>query len=408
MKTKEKILYISYNGLLEPILDSQAIPYMRELNKYAGIEFVLLTFEKRGDLLQYRSQGIRKRKEDLQKIGIKWIWVNYHKKPHLLTKPLDLFIGFIITLALLFVYKINCIHVRGAIAGIMGIIPAKIMHKKFLFDMRASLADEAIGTGLIKEASPKHLLLTMLEKFLIKSSDGIVVLTKKHYDCLRRRFNMLKEAGAIEIIPCCVDLDRFKLFPRNRPIKKEDKKFTFMYLGKFGSLYLTDELLDYFIAYKELMPHSEILFLTQTDSAYVYNICSKKKLNFDDVRVYKPRFEEIPSLISQVDCGIFFINPKRKFGSSPIKLGEFLGCGVPVVINSGIGDTEELVEKYRVGVVVKSFSVDSYISAASILQGLTKEGDVLRYRCRRAAETELSLGMGVCRYRRIYNAIGLT
>lgn len=404
---KEKILYISYNGLLEPILDSQAIPYMRGLNAALGIEFVLFTFEKKKNLLEYGPQRIKQRKEDLRKNGIKWVWARYHKSPHFLAKLIDLTSGFIATFILLFVYKISSIHARSAIAGVMAIIPAKFMRKKFLFDMRASLSDEAIGLGLARDGSLKHSLLNIVEKILLESSDGIVVLTKKHYGYLGNRFIMKKRPKAVEVIPCCVDLDKFRLIPRDKAANKEERKFTFMYLGKFGSLYLIEELLDYFIVYKKLFPNSQILFVTQDDSTYVYNACKEKRINFDDIRVYKPKFEEIPDLISQADCGIFFINPKRKFASFPIKLGEFLSCGVPVVINSGIGDTQELVEKYRVGVVVKDFSVDSYRHTSGLLQDLIKEGNALRYRCRKAAERELSLDIGVARYRKIYNALDL-
>ena len=46
---KRTVLYISYNGLLEPILSSQVIPYLRNLSR-DGFRFVLLTFEKRKDV----------------------------------------------------------------------------------------------------------------------------------------------------------------------------------------------------------------------------------------------------------------------------------------------------------------------------------------------------------------------
>ena len=47
MKNKTiKALYISYNAITEPIVQSQVIPYLRELSK-KGIKFYLLTFEKK-------------------------------------------------------------------------------------------------------------------------------------------------------------------------------------------------------------------------------------------------------------------------------------------------------------------------------------------------------------------------
>jgi len=39
------VLYISYNGMLDPLGQSQVIPYLRELSK-AGVRFTLLSFER--------------------------------------------------------------------------------------------------------------------------------------------------------------------------------------------------------------------------------------------------------------------------------------------------------------------------------------------------------------------------
>jgi glycosyltransferase involved in cell wall biosynthesis len=117
----------------------------------------------------------------------------------------------------------------------------------------------------------------------------------------------------------------------------------------------------------------------------------------------RPSFEELPLLLRCASAGIFFINPYKKFASSPIKLGEFLACGRPVIINSGIGDTEELVTENKVGVVVKNFSREEYSKRIGELLELLKEGNSLEKRCRTTAERYLSLAMGAGRYLNIYN-----
>src|SRR5215204_4484212 len=40
-----RVLFISYNGMLEPLGQSQVIPYLRELAK-RGVSFTLLSFER--------------------------------------------------------------------------------------------------------------------------------------------------------------------------------------------------------------------------------------------------------------------------------------------------------------------------------------------------------------------------
>src|SRR5919197_6084247 len=77
-----RVLYISYNGMLDPLGQSQVIPYLRELAK-RGVQFTLLSFERDA---AFRSNG-RDRCADLKRqlaeIQIEWYWLRYHQKPSL-------------------------------------------------------------------------------------------------------------------------------------------------------------------------------------------------------------------------------------------------------------------------------------------------------------------------------------
>jgi len=114
----------------------------------------------------------------------------------------------------------------------------------------------------------------------------------------------------------------------------------------------------------------------------------------------------MPYYIKLADVGIFFIKPcfSKRF-SSPTKLAEYLACGLPLVINSGIGDTGEMVSDNRIGVVIKDFSEKQYLDKTRELLDLMKEGKVLSKRCRLTSEKYLSLDMGVERYHNVYKEL---
>ena len=62
-------------------------------------------------------------------------------------------------------------------------------------------------------------------------------------------------------------------------------------------------------------------------------------------------FSDIPGALSGSDMSVMFY--KRELsgaGCSPIKFAESLACGLPVVVNSGIGDTGEIIKKEGIGV----------------------------------------------------------
>ena len=46
MDVKRKVLYISYDGMTDPLGQSQVLPYLLELCK-AGYSFTILSFEKK-------------------------------------------------------------------------------------------------------------------------------------------------------------------------------------------------------------------------------------------------------------------------------------------------------------------------------------------------------------------------
>ena len=79
---------------------------------------------------------------------------------------------------------------------------------------------------------------------------------------------------------------------------------------------------------------------------------------------------------------------------------------MPVIINPGVGDTEELVRTNRIEVVVNKFSEKDFKLAVDGLLELRKEGEDLRKRCRDTAKRYLSKDEAVMKYAKIYDILG--
>ena len=76
---------------------------------------------------------------------------------------------------------------------------------------------------------------------------------------------------------------------------------------------------------------------------------------------------------------------RPSLGRSPTRMGEVLGCGVPVVANEGVGDVADIIRRYNVGVIVKDGSEAAMVTALDELEVLRSDPD-LPSRCRQAAE----------------------
>jgi len=101
---------------------------------------------------------------------------------------------------------------------------------------------------------------------------------------------------------------------------------------------------------------------------------------------------------------MFFTQGISKLGSSPTRMGEILGCGLPVVANSGVGDVARIIDKYRVGVLVTEGSQNAMSRALIELDQLRMDPE-LPERCRQAAEEVFSLESGTKAYKNLYRDI---
>lgn len=410
---KIRCLYVSYNGAMEPLLQSQCIPYLRELKK-KGIDFTLLSFEKKNGSWQKTLNSASQLKKKLAQYGIKWYWLLYHKRPSLPATLFDMFCGLILACWLIITKKINVVHTRAAISAAMVFILIKIFKLKFIFDMRGINADEYVDAGLWTRTGLIYRFFRFMEKKILLSADSIVVLTK-------RAFQIISQEGFvpngnnldIRVIPCCVDLATFNYSGQVKgttinSITPREEPFIFVYSGSVGTWYMLDEMLDFFMISKEYIPNARFLILARSDKDIIEKAIKQKGLNKSDVSIITAVYSDMPDYLHKANAAIFFIKACfSKQASCPIKMGEYLACGLPMVVNTGIGDIDEIVRSKNIGIIVEGFKNDCYRNAVQGLLELMKEGAVLRRRCRETARDYFSLEQGVERYWQIYQGLSL-
>ncbi|NJL14244.1 MAG: glycosyltransferase family 4 protein [Microscillaceae bacterium] len=85
MPSPIKVLFISYDGLTDPLGQSQVLPYLEGLSR-AGYEITVLSAEKRENFAR-RAPVIRAR---LEARGLHWAYIFYTKKPPVFSTLWDL------------------------------------------------------------------------------------------------------------------------------------------------------------------------------------------------------------------------------------------------------------------------------------------------------------------------------
>ncbi|MEI9956311.1 MAG: hypothetical protein WDM90_08425 [Ferruginibacter sp.] len=82
----KKILFISYDGMTDPLGQSQVIPYLQGLSKH-GYKIFLLSCEKEQVFLQQKATI----ENLLIPFNITWVSIKYTKNPPVLSTLLDIF-----------------------------------------------------------------------------------------------------------------------------------------------------------------------------------------------------------------------------------------------------------------------------------------------------------------------------
>lgn len=396
-----KTLYICYFGIREPLVQTQVLPYLREIAK-DGIEISLLTFEPDAfDDAETRTE--------LKEKGIIWYRLEYHKRPSAPATLYDVMNGSRFIAKLMRRERFDILHARSHVPMVMAALARKISrHKpKLLFDIRGFFPEEYTDAGIWPENGWLYRSVKRIEKWLMKDADGFVVLTKKAKEILFPKFS----AGnrPVEIIPCCVDLYRFSAAngDSRRELRQKlniEDRFVIAYVGSFGGWYMTEEAADFFATARGRDVSTFALIMTQSDPKMIGPLLRDRGFGDGDYLIIRVSTTEIPEYLSAADAAVSFIKPcYSKQASSPTKNAEYLACGLPVVANDGVGDTTEIIESDRVGVVVREFTPEVYGRALDELDVMMADSKSLKERCRESAGRRFDLEtVGGVRYRNIY------
>ena len=414
MLPSPKTLYLCYFGLREPLVQTQVLPYLREIQK-GGTEISVLTFEPEFKKT-WTSEQIETERKKLADENIDWSVRAYHKRPSAPATLYDVLTGAYFAWKMLRRENIDILHARVHVPMLMAVLARKFSRRKpkIIFDIRGFFPEEYTDAGVWKENSFIYRLTKRVERWLMKEADGFIVLTTKARQIL---FPESKETGfdklnrPVEVIPCCINSQRFEAAEKldrdalRRELKMDGKR-VFVYVGSFGGWYLTEEMLDFFQLAREQNPQTFALILTQRDKEKVVENLRKRGFSDDDFLVESVSPTEIPKFLKASDVALSFIKAcYSKQSSSPTKIAEYLAGGLPIIINSGVGDLDALVETNKVGIVLQGFGKKDYAAALKDIDVLLQD-EGLQIHCQKVAYEQFDLeNVAGARYRKIYQRL---
>jgi glycosyltransferase involved in cell wall biosynthesis len=396
--------------MTDPLGQSQVLPYLCGLSA-KGYSIFLISCEKPD-----RYEKGKALIEDIcSRHHIQWHPILYWHKPPVISPFLNVLRLNRLAKKLINKHHIELLHCRSYLSALIG-LGFKLKHgKKFLFDMRGFYPNERVDGNVWPQTNPLFRFIYNYfkgkEKDFCENADYTISLTYNGKQEIHSWTKLRNNPIQIEVIPCCADLDFFSKKNVDPNLVAElmhkldisENDYVLTYLGAIGTWYMTQEMLAFYKQLQLRKPEAIFLIITAEEPDLVRQAAEKTGVDLSRIRVYKASRIEVVQLLSITDFSIFFIKPAySKKASSPTKLGELLSIGIPVICNSNVGDVDHIINKSNTGIVIKNFTIESYLQAIDAMEEY-QEVDIAQ----RAESVRdfFDLKTGVERYASVYQKL---
>lgn len=365
------VAYLTTDSIQEGVGTSQIIPLLRGLAR-SGKSLALVSFEKKVPDKILISQ--------IKEFGIDWLPLNYGENGAIA--------GFLRLLRLRnAIPSARLIHARSDIPAVAAIFRFK--GTPVIWDVRSLWGSQR---GMMKTKGWNFitiLLAESLEKIAAHRSHALVTLTESVVPVLLKRHKRIPTLRTV--IPTSVQLEKFK------PAGEMPRSKICLLSGTYNNFYDL-ETMGFLLGRLKEFIHFKIIWARPIESRTI-------QMNFGEIEVLNPKYDEIPHLISESSFSVLILRDQNRevlSAVAPTKIAEFLACGKPILINSGIGDLDNHIVKYKAGVVLDfSRNIDEQLN--NFIR-IVDDPETAR-NCRRLAEDLYSMDNAITKYQKIYQEV---
>ncbi len=396
------VLVLTYWSYADALIQSYTLPYVRMIRTILPAEdsLYVVTLEKdqqtdHGTVLE------RMRGEGLQWLPLRyvpfgpaafWMWIRAIIKLTTIVRR----------------EKIDVVHCWCTPPGAIGYILSVLTGRRLIIDSYEPHAEAMVENGTWPRNGLAHRLLFWLEKRQSQKAEAVVSVTEGMKQYARERYGV--DIKRFFVKPACVDLELFGQEKIKQPSILSElglvDKIVGVYAGKFGGIYLDQEIFDFFaVAAKYWGPSFRALLLTNADRRITELYCHAANLNPEVVITRFVPYHQVAAYMGAADFALTFVRPvPSKRYCSPIKDGEYWALGLPVVIPAGISDDADIIEKNAIGAVLNELNDSAYFRAIEIINNLINEPQI-RSRIRTTAERYRDYALAKKVYSQLYEDI---
>lgn len=388
----ERILVLTYWDRNDPLVINYTLPYLRIIREESrGTAIHLVTLDRAGSVPLPAPEGIVHHALRYRKFGL---------------GAMAAFPFMVFSLCrLVWVHKITRLHAWCMPAGMLGYLVSVLTGRPLVVDSYEPHAEAMVENGTWRRSGIAFRTLFLFEKLLTRRAVAAVATTAGMREYALARYGRVPPLFLVK--PACVDVERFAM-PHHQMMGQHwtlEGKMVAVYAGKFGGIYLDQEVFDLFGAAKAHWPNFHVLLLTSHKLDELRPYMERAGLAADMFTIQWALPAEVPTYLAMAQWALTPVRPvASKRYCTPIKTGEYWGAGLPVMITKDISDDSGIIERLRIGSVIESLDTVGYQRAVERMAELlaTEERDVLAARIRGVALEYRGFGIAQRVYRKLY------
>ncbi len=238
--------------------------------------------------------------------------------------------------------NITHVYIRNPYLISAAYILKRVLKIQLIYDIRGVPSEEV---KILEMPLYYSLIYKFFEKLAFKKADKLSTVSEKLKKYLIDQYYF----KPITVIPTCISskkenesISRFQF----NEILSYDKNYKIIcYVGGMSRWQKFDKILEYFEEIRKLNNNYRFLIITK-DINYANQVITNLDVKRDYYKVITLEHRKIRLFIEHCHCGILIrddilINNV----ASPIKIGEYLSSGLPIILNENIGDISNILEK---------------------------------------------------------------
>jgi glycosyltransferase involved in cell wall biosynthesis len=383
-KKSKQFLAIIYNSLRDPLFQNLVYSYLeKQLQEHPNYRLNLVTFEQ--DKYALSAEDQQRHRIYLTSQRIDWRPVKYHSGNFkLLKKALDLTNAFFTATKIVFRKRQNLVISFANTSAVISHFVARFFRTPLLIYSYEPHSDFLKEFGIWSANSLTYQIMHRLEWRVGRKAAYVLTGTRHMVETLR---GITK--GQVYRAPSSADARIFYFDDTARQEIREKynlkNRKVIVYVGKFGGIYYQSEIIRFFAALRALDPSYYLFIVSPQDHLEISTLCREGGLKDEDYCITETASQaEIRGFNSAADIGLTAVPPypSQRF-RSPVKVGEYLMCGLPYITMRGVSEDDEVAENNNVGIVLPALEAAQADDAHSkISELLHQDPTALRDRCR--------------------------